>query len=134
MLIILVAAAASLANPLAPGAHVPIAASGSPNFSLAASAAVASADGATISGRVCRLARSTLMSPQRLRLERVGADSAVAETAEVSLPILSTRVEQRCARYAARVAWRLMTDESLRLCFDRGQPCPAASTGHRESP
>jgi hypothetical protein len=104
-------------------------ASGSSYFSLSRPSAYKAATGMVLAGRVCRRARTTVLSPPRVRLERVGLDGAVLETASATVGPIYRNGDQPCARYSRRLAWSMPAGESVRACFDRGGPCaPDAPT------
>ena len=98
-------------------------ASGSSYFSLGAPAVYAAPDGLRLVGRVCRRARTTLLSPPGVRLEHIGATGDVLDVAHAGLAAIYRNVDQACTHYATRVGWRVADGESVRACFDRGRPC-----------
>ncbi|HZL00691.1 MAG TPA: hypothetical protein VFC47_12405 [Caulobacteraceae bacterium] len=122
-------ALACLVSCATPGSSVEVGsqATGSSYFTLSRPAVYKARVGLELAGRACRRARTTLLSPSRVRLEHVAANGEVAESARAYLPPLSRRADQACASYAARVTWRLGDGETVRACFDRGRPCPADS-------
>jgi hypothetical protein len=112
-----------------PGASVQVTsqASGSPYFSLGAPGVYKVDGGLRLAGRVCRRARTTLLSPSRIRLEHVAASGEVADVARASVAAIYRNADQACSSYAVRVAWQIADGEALRACFDRGRPCPSNS-------
>ena len=120
-------AAACLAACATPGSSVVVSsqASGSAYFSLSRPGVYKVQDGLELAGRVCRRARTTLLSPSRVRLEHIGASGDTIGVVHASVPPIYRREDQACSDYATRVGWRIADGESLRACFDRGRPCPA---------
>jgi hypothetical protein len=117
----------------APGSpmDVPYQATGSSYFSLGRPGAYKVQGGLELTGRVCRRARTTLLSPSRVRIEHIAAGGDVVEAAHASVPVIYGRADVACAHYAVRVDWKLADGEALRACFDRGRSCrtdPAAKT------
>lgn len=103
-------------------------ATGSANFSLTRPFVYAASGGVALAGRACRRARSTLLSPQHVRIEHISPEGAVLQATNAYLPSISRRSDEPCSNYAATVDWKVGPDETLRACFDRGRPCPAATT------
>ena len=100
-------------------------ATGSPYFSLSRPYASKAGEGLQLSGRVCRRARTTGLSPARVRLEHVSAAGDVVEVARAYVPPIYRRSDQACRSYFIRVAWPIADKEAIRACFDRGRPCPS---------
>ena len=100
-------------------------ASGSAYFSLSRPGVYKVRDGLEIAGRVCRRARTTLLSPPRVRLEHLATDGATLDVAHAGVAAIYRNPENACTDYAARVAWTIADGESVRACLDRGRPCPA---------
>ena len=99
-----------------------------PNFSLSRPSVYKTDTGLQLSGRVCRRARSTLLSPAGVRIEQITGDGTIAQVAHAGLPSISRRADQPCSTYQARVAWTLADGDSLRACFDHARACPADPT------
>ena len=125
----LIAVAACLAGCATPGSSVEVGsqASGSPYFNLSRPGVYKVQDGLQLAGRVCRRARTTLLSPPRVRLEHVAATGAVIEFAHAYIPAIYRHEDQACSGYSTRVGWQIADGETVRACFDRGRSCPAAA-------
>jgi len=100
-------------------------ASGSTYFSLSRPGVYKVDGGLELAGRVCRRARTSLLSPSRVRLEQVGAGGDTIAVAHAAVPAIYHRQDQACSHYATRVAWRIEDGQSIRACFDRGGQCPS---------
>lgn len=100
-------------------------AKGSAFFSLGAPTISKTGAGQHLAGRVCRLGRSTLLSPPRIRVEHRAADGQLRDVAQAHIPEIYLARDQTCSDYAAKVAWSLAEGDVVRACFDRGLPCPA---------
>ncbi|OJU15092.1 MAG: hypothetical protein BGN95_03035 [Sphingomonas sp. 66-10] len=100
-------------------------AKGSSYFSLGAPAISKTDGGQLVAGRVCRLGRSTLLSPPGIRVEHRRAGGQLIETAHAYLPEIYLARDQNCADYAAKVSWTITPGDIVRACFDRGNACPA---------
>ena len=100
-------------------------ATGSAYFSLSRPAIYKAGEGLLLAGRACRVARSTVLSPARVRVEHVSAAGEIVQSAHAFLPPIFRRADQRCADYSLKVAWQVGEGESVRACFDRGHACPA---------
>jgi hypothetical protein len=98
-------------------------ASGSPYFSLSAPRAYKTRGGLELAGRVCRRARTTLLSPSRVRLEHVLADGSVGDVAHAYVGSILRNPDEACAGYYTRVSWTLGEGEQVRACFGHGRPC-----------
>ena len=107
-------------------------AKGSDSFSLGPPAAYKAGNGIHLAGRVCRLGRSTALSPPRIRLEHVAAGGGVVETSQTSVPTIYRSTDQACRTYTANLAWVLGEGDTVRACFDRGRPCPVTATAKAE--
>jgi hypothetical protein len=83
--------------------------------------------GLQVTGRVCRLARTTVLSPPGVRLERVATSGEVVESTHANVRSISRRSDQACAPYNARVGWTLAETDSIRACLDRGHACPTSA-------
>jgi hypothetical protein len=98
---------------------------GSPYFSLGRPGVYKDTSGLELAGRVCRLARSTLLSPPRVRLEHLGAATAdVIEHTETHVAAIYRGADQACSDYATHVTWTLGNGDTVRACFDGGRACP----------
>lgn len=119
---------AVLSGCAAPGASVSVSseAAGSGYFSLSAPAPHAVKGGLLLAGRVCRKARTTLLTPSRIRLEHVSANGDAVQTTHAYMPAIYRRSDQACARYSVIAPWTLADGETIRACFDRGRACPGA--------
>src|ERR1700744_169703 len=82
-------------------------ASGSSYFSLAPPGVYTSGDHLQVTGRACRRARTTLLSPSRIRLEEVTSDGAILNTAVAHLAAIYANADQPCSDYSVRVSWPL---------------------------
>ena len=102
-------------------------AKGSDSFSLGTPGAYKEGSGLRLTGRVCRLARSTALSPPRIRIEHVAVSGYVTETAQASVPTIYRSTDQTCRTYSARVGWVLAEGDTVRACFDRGRACPVSA-------
>lgn len=100
-------------------------AKGSAYFSLGAPAISKTDNGQLVAGRVCRLGRSTLLSPPGIRVEHRRAAGQLVATAHAYLPEIYLARDQNCADYAAKVTWTIAPGDIVRACFDRGSACPA---------
>ena len=103
-------------------------AKGSDYFSLAAPGAYKYGGGLRLAGRVCRVRRSTLLSPLSIRVEHISATGGVLDTAHASAPTIYNRYDQACSSYSANVTWTLADGDTVRACFDHGRPCPVTGT------
>ena len=103
-------------------------ASDTPNFSLSRPAVYKTTGGLQVAGRVCRRARTTLLSPSQVRLEHLSAAGEITETAKAGVGEISRRADQPCSNYSGRVSWTLAEGDTVRVCFDRGRACPSAPT------
>lgn len=101
---------------------------GSPSFTVSRPAVYKAGDGLELTGRLCRRAGATALSPPAVRLEHVGADGQVVGTAMTRVRAIYRSADQPCAPYATKVDWTLGAGDRLRACLDRGRPCPAAPT------
>jgi hypothetical protein len=118
---------------LAPGAcaapgsstDVPYQATGSSYFSLSRPGAYKVQGGLELTGRVCRRARTTLLSPSRVRIEHIAATGDVVEAAHAGVPVIYGQANAACANYGVRVNWKMADGEAFRACFDRGRSCRA---------
>jgi len=99
-------------------------ASGSSYFSLSAPAAYKLDTGLQLTGRICRVARTTLLSPPRVRIEHISIDGMVSEFTSASVAAIYRNADQACANYTKRVNWQVAKGESVRACFDHGDACP----------
>ena len=102
-------------------------ASGSSYFSLSRPGAYKIGRGFKVAGRVCRRARTTLLSPPRVRIEHLAATGEVLGVAHADVPAIYRRADQACSPYAATVDWAIADREALRACFERGKSCPVAA-------
>ena len=102
-------------------------AKGSDYFSLGAPAVSKSGSGQAVAGRVCRLGRSTLLSPPLIRVEHLRSGGGLVEAGRAYVPEIYGVRDQTCADYAAKVAWTLNPGDIVRACFDRGSACPASA-------
>lgn len=100
-------------------------AKGSNYFSLGAPAISKTDHGQLVAGRVCRLGRSTLLSPPAIRVEHLHATGQLVETARAYLPEIYLARDQNCSDYAAKARWAIAPGDIVRACFDRGAACPA---------
>lgn len=83
--------------------------------------------GLQVTGRVCRRARTTVLSPPGVRLEHVAASGEVVESTRANVRSISRRTDQACSPYAARVGWTLAETDSIRACLDHGHACPTSA-------
>ena len=100
-------------------------ATGSSYFRLGAPGVYKAGDGLLLAGRVCRLGRTTLLSPPRVRLEHVSVNGEPLQATHASVAAIYESADQACSNYSARVSWRFAEGEAVRACFDRGRACPA---------
>jgi hypothetical protein len=100
-------------------------ASGSPYFTLSPPMAYKNRTGLLLTGRVCRRARTTMLSPQRVRLEHLKADGHPIEVTSANVETIPRNADQACTRYGRKVGWTIAADETIRACFDHGKACPA---------
>ena len=100
-------------------------ASGSAYFSVSRPYAYKSADGFRLTGRVCRRARTTGLSPPRVRLEHVGPEGGVLHIALARVGAIQRAGDQPCSTYLKQVDWMMATGDTVRACLDRGRACPA---------
>lgn len=98
---------------------------GSNYFSLGAPAISKTDHGQLVAGRVCRLGRSTLLSPPAIRVEQRRASGQLVETAHAYVPEIYLARDQNCSDYAAKVSWTIAPGDIIRACFDHGAACPA---------
>lgn len=86
--------------------------------------AIKTATGVRFHGSVCRSTSS--LPPTHLRVERIGADGAVADAASRTLWGLGGR-GRRCSFYDVTTDWTLGAAEHVRVCAGRSDaPCPQA--------
>ena len=97
--------------------------SGSPYFSLGRPSVYRQGEGLRLVGRVCRRGRTTLLSPPRVRLERVASTGDVVDVARAGVPAIYGRSDQACTSNLTTLNWRFASGESVRACFDRGRSC-----------
>lgn len=98
--------------------------SGSSYFSVGRPGVYKVDGGLQVTGRVCRRARTTVLSPPGVRLEHLGANGEVVESTHASVRSISRRADQACSPYGARVGWTLGEGDAIRACLDRGHACP----------
>ena len=98
-------------------------AKGSDYFSLSPTGVYKDLSGLRLAGRVCRQRRSTLLSPPTIRIEHLGSNGEVLDTARAAAPTIYNRYDQACSGYSARVSWAFAEGETVRACFDRGGVC-----------
>jgi hypothetical protein len=120
---------ANLAACASAGASVDVTseASSSSYFRLSRPSLYKTQGGLSLVGRVCRLGRTTLLSPPRVRLEHLDASGSPVEIAHAPLGAIYRNPDQPCTDYAARVGWTLTEGDTVRACFERGRACPTAS-------
>lgn len=125
----LMAVSAWLAGCASTGSSVGIVsqATGSAYFSLSPPGIYHVKGGEEVVGRVCRRSRNTLLSPSGVRVEHLGGGGVVLEVARASIPVIYRRADQPCSNYSARVGWTITEGDTVRACFERGKPCPAAA-------
>ena len=99
---------------------------GSENFDLGRPVFVAKPNGAMVEGRACRRRLSVLLSPEHVRLEDIAPNGAIRNVADAYLPLLSARYPEQCEHYYASVKWRPSPGDTVRVCFERGGPCPGS--------
>ena len=100
-------------------------ASGSDFFSLSAPVALGSgANQEELTGRVCRLRRSTLLSPSEVRVEHLNASGNLLGVTDAPAAEIAKSDDQPCVDYDARVAWTFARGDKLRACFESGRRCP----------
>lgn len=100
-------------------------ATGSAYFTVSRPAVYKMANGLQLAGRVCRRARTTVLSPAGVRLEHIGPTGEVLGTARTHVAAIHRYADQPCAGYATHVDWTLADGDTLRACLDRGRACPA---------
>jgi len=100
---------------------------GSDFFSLGAPGVYKGGGRLRVGGRVCRLRRSTLLSPPAIRIEHLGGGAKVLDTAFAPSPIINRSFDQACRTYSTQVAWTLGEGDTLRACFNHGHACPAVA-------
>lgn len=101
-------------------------------FALRSPDAIQSPTGTRFHGSVCR--RSSMLSPTRVRVERLGARGDVLASASRPLGGLGGR-GRRCTFYDVPTDWTIGGGESVRVCALRSDsPCPPnASPGRPAS-
>lgn len=97
-------------------------------FSLSRPAVYKAGEQLVLSGRVCRRARATLLSPSGVRLEHFTAAGLLTETAHAGVGPIYGRADQACSNYSIRLSWALADGDTINACFDRGRPCSTAPT------
>jgi hypothetical protein len=100
---------------------------GSDFFSLGAPGVYKAGDHLRVGGRVCRLRRSTVFSPQAIRIEHLDKGARLLDTAFAASPAINRTFDEACRTYSTKVAWTLGEGDTLRACFDHGHACPAAA-------
>ncbi len=121
MTLIAIGAAASTAAKGAPNLDVLIEVSAPRGFAMRSPAAIAIPDGTRFHGAVCRRSRSP--APNRLRVERLGADGNVQVSASQSLSGL-TVTQRHCATYDVVTPWKVTASDRFRICATRdAAPC-----------
>jgi hypothetical protein len=100
---------------------------GSDFFSLGAPGAYRAGGKLRVGGRVCRLRRSTLLSPQAIRIEHLNSGAKLLDTAFAGSPIINRTFDEACRTYSTQVTWTLGEGDTLRACFDHGHACPSAA-------
>lgn len=102
--------------------HPPVEVSPSRYARVATPDAIKTAAGVRFHGSVCRSAPG--LPPTHLRVERIGADGAVAGAASRTLWGLGGR-GRRCTFYDVTTDWTLGAAEYVRVCAARSDaPCP----------
>lgn len=117
-------AAGACASVSSPSADVVSEAQGSAYFSLGAPTLSKTSTGQHVAGRVCRIGRTTILSPPAIRVEHRGADDALRDVAQAYVREIYLARDQTCSDYSAKVAWTLAPGDIVRACFDRGAACP----------
>ena len=123
--VLVLIAACCLAGCASDGSSVPVSsqAAGSSYFSLTPPAVSKVEGGFELSGRLCRRARTTPLSPPGVRLEHIAANGEPIEVARAPIATIYRNADQACSDYATRVAWRIGEGDSVRACIDHGHPC-----------
>lgn len=78
-----------------------------------------------LEGVVCRRANHVGLSPEKVRIERIGSDGAVGATKFAFLPPLSRRLDQRCGRFGVPLDPPPQPGETIRICLARSGACAA---------
>src|ERR1700741_5111745 len=78
-------------------------AKGSNAFSLGAPAMFKTDAGQHLGGRVCRLGRSTLLSPPSIRVEHLSPGGRLIDVAHARVPEIYLARDQTCSDYGAKV-------------------------------
>ena len=90
-------------------------------FAMRSPTTIAIPDGTRFHGAVCRRSRSP--APNRLRVERLGADGNVLVSASQSLSGL-TVTQRHCATYDVVTPWKVTASDRFRICATRdAAPC-----------
>lgn len=118
-----VAGVAAAPAPASPPAVVSQA-RGSDFFSLGAPAVAKSGDELRLAGRICRLRRSTLLTPREIRIEHLSADGRMLDTVDASAPLINRSWDEACRSYSRRVPWTLAQGDMIVACFEHGRRCP----------
>jgi hypothetical protein len=96
--------------------------SGSEYFRIDKPTVFARAEGAEITGLVCRRDRTTQLTPD-VRIEHLDASGGVIEVTKGDVPTISVKQDQPCSRYYTLTDWRVSEDTHIRICIDRGMSC-----------
>ncbi len=78
-----------------------------------------------VEGVVCRRPWHLGLSPDKVQIERVRPDGAVAATQFAALPPLPRRIDQRCARFGVPLDPPPVAGELIRLCVAHSGRCTA---------
>ena len=101
---------------------VNVEASGSEYFRIEKPTVFARAEGAEITGVVCRRNRTTLLTPD-VRIEHLDAAGGVIEVTKGNVPTISVKQDQPCSRYDTQTNWRVSDEMHIRVCIDHNLPC-----------
>lgn len=101
---------------------IPMEVSSPRGFSLRSPDAIQTPTGTRFHGAVCR--RSPMLSPTRIRVERLGVGGDVLASASRPLWGLGGR-GHRCTFYDVPTDWTVRPEEGVRVCAQRSDsPCP----------
>jgi hypothetical protein len=78
-----------------------------------------------VEGVVCRRPWHLGFSPERVQIERVGANGTVTATQFAPLPPLPRRIDQRCGRFGVPLDPAPVAGELIRICLAQSGRCVA---------
>ena len=125
LMVLLLAAAAAGGGETAVPAGVRLEAISSASFTLETPRLDVHGRAIHVEGVVCRRPWHLGLSPEKVQIERLGADGSVAATQSAPLPPLPRRIDQRCGRFGVPLDPAPVAGERIRICLTRSGSCPA---------